>query len=115
MQEPVLVFFYGTLKRGHYNYERFKSGLCYLQSDAVDNYSLVEANPYYPHAVVDVGGVIYGEVFQVMDERTFNSIDNMELGAGYKQELITTVGGKSCIMYLSTNKAHEKLPKKSEF
>src|SRR6478735_7293759 len=95
-----LVFFYGTLKRGHYNYERFKEGLTFLHESSVRGYSLVNANRYYPHAIPDVDGLVIGEVFEA-EEMTARSIEGMEVGAGYKSVLVTTESGVECTMYYS--------------
>ncbi len=109
-----LCFFYGTLKTGHYNHEHFKHGSKFLHHDVVEGFSLVQANRSYPHAIVDEEGVVHGEVHEV-DERTFYGIDNMELGAGYFQQAITTVGGVECTMYVADSDYLRSLPRFSEF
>jgi len=109
-----LCFFYGTLKRGHYNNERFAGGLTYKHDTTVRGFSLVQANAYYPHAIPDTEGVVYGEVFEV-DEQSAKSIDCMELGAGYRAIDVITDSGVKCTMYYSDDSYLKKLTPFSMF
>ena len=77
-------FFYGTLKRGHYNHARF-SGLHYKNRLELHGYSLVQPSGLpFPYIIPDEEGKVVGEVFYVEDD-TYDTIKRMELGAGYEE------------------------------
>lgn len=109
-----LVFFYGTLKRKHYNYTRFfNDESSFVKEDTVLNFSLVQHDYLpYPHAVINAGGHINGEVHRIDDDRVYQSIRGMELGAGYKEVEVVTESGEVCLMYYSDSKREAELPNK---
>ena len=86
------VFFYGSLKRGHYNYKRFGMDECkFLGSAEIWGYKLF-TNVMYP-AVINSGDdndIVYGEVFLVPDE-LFQLLKQMEIGAGYHIDTVDAV------------------------
>ena len=107
-----VVFFYGTLKQGHYNHERFKDrGLGdFLGIDQVSDWSLVQSPDVpYPHAIPFPQGSVIGELFEV-SEALFASLLAMERGAGYEPVDITTTNGVSAIMFGATEETAKKLP-----
>lgn len=111
-----LVFFYGTLKIGHYNHRRFfNDDSSFLNNDIVDGLGLVrlEGLPY-PHAVPDFTSHIVGEVHRV-DEGVYKNIEMMELGAGYSVKEVVTRHGRVCSIFYSEDHELKKLPKFSFF
>ena len=107
-----VVLFYGTLKQGHYNHERFKDkGMGkFLGIDQVPNWSLVQrAQVPYPYAVPFPSGTVIGELFQVSDD-LFASLLAMERGAGYEPVDVTTTNGVSAIMFGATEATVKALP-----
>lgn len=110
-------FFYGTLKRGHYNHERFSGKLKFVCTGSVYDHALVRQNAYYPHAIELQGGVVTGEVFY-LDDATLASITSMELSAGYKIKNVavrTEHGFMECLMYYSDDQDLQNLPTYSTF
>lgn len=110
-------FFYGTLKRGHYNNDRFADKLKFVCTGTVIDHSLVSENKYYPHAIEQDGGSINGEVFQ-LDDEALARISLMELGAGYKIKKVpvrTEHGFIECLMYYSDDQELKNLPTYSTF
>lgn len=110
-------FFYGTLKRGHYNNERFSGKLKFVCIGSVYDHALVSQNAYYPHAIELQGGIITGEVFD-LDDATLASINSMEFGAGYKIKSVgvrTEHGFIECLMYYSDDQELKNLPTYSTF
>ena len=98
------MFFYGTLKKGHYNHTRFSpEGIGkFLGEDRVTGFSLVQPDGLpYPFAVPDVSGTVKGELYEV-EERLYNILHRMEEGAGYIQKKVTTTKeGVEALMYVS--------------
>lgn len=107
-----IMFFYGTLKKGHYNHTRFSpDGVGkFLGEDRVTGFSLVQPKHLpYPFAVPDVNGTIKGELYEVED-KLYNILHGMELGAGYTQKHITTTkDGVDAIMYVSERDSFDGL------
>lgn len=80
------VAFYGSLRKGCYNYERFKDGLTEKGQSVISGFRLYSLGAYpciirsdNPEDKVVV------DLFEA-DEATFNRIHRMELGAGYDAE-----------------------------
>ena len=113
MQSKVM-FFYGTLKKGHYNHTRFsEDGIGkFLGEDRVTGYSLVQPDGLpYPFAVPDVNGTIKGELYEVED-KLYNFLHRMELGAGYTPKHVTTTKDSvDAIMYVSERDSFQGLPR----
>lgn len=110
-------FFYGTLKRGYYNNERFSGKLKFVCTGYVYDHALVSQNAYYPHAIELRGGVVTGEVFDI-DDATLASINSMEFGAGYKIKNVavrTEHGFIECFMYYSDDVELKSLPTYNTF
>ena len=86
----TLVAVYGTLKQGHYNYERYLRGVSPVASALVEIPFRMYANGDYPMLVPDVDGErhrIRIEVFDV-DDRKLRELDALEEPYGYWRESI---------------------------
>lgn len=87
-----IVFFYGTLKRGFYNYERFGMDKCeFLGTAEVRGYKMY-SNGIYPAIInsEDDNDIIFGEIFKI-DDKLFNALNRMETGAGYHIDAVEAV------------------------
>jgi gamma-glutamylcyclotransferase (GGCT)/AIG2-like uncharacterized protein YtfP len=93
----ALVFMYGTLKRGHYNCQRFGLEPCFLREATVPGITLIDLGAY-PGAVSALGEVD-GEVFRVKLD-LLRSMDGMEFGAGYDRLPMTTKDGTKVNVYV---------------
>ena len=103
MQKPLVLFFYGTLKRGHYNHTRFNSeGIGrFMQEATVRGFSMIQPNGLpYPMAVHDTSGNIQGELYEV-DVLDALAIHRMEVGAGYVLTPVITDDGIRTSMYVA--------------
>lgn len=89
------LFVYGSLKRGFFNHTRFGfNKIATLIGEAmVSGVSLRHLSGYpYPHAVLDPNGVVEGELYELdRDSYPAESIERMELGAGYKPVEVVAV------------------------
>ena len=71
--------FYGSLKRGKYNYQRFP-GQEFVQNVQLPGYDLYNLGPYPAACAGD--GVLQAELHEI-PLAVFNLIHRMEIGAGY--------------------------------
>jgi gamma-glutamylcyclotransferase (GGCT)/AIG2-like uncharacterized protein YtfP len=109
------VFFYGSLKRDGFNFKRFASGrekeIVFVQEMTIPGFTIYNTGCTYPAAIKCPEKSIEGEVFEVSEE-VFESVSNMERGAGYISELIDDV----IIFYMTREKfkhRHGELTKKN--
>lgn len=87
---------YGTLKRGHFNHNRFGE-MKFIGTDYIDDLQIwIYDHLGIPFAVPGAGGITTVEVYDI-DDDMFENINSMELGAGYKPEIINTCFGKATI------------------
>jgi len=97
------VFFYGSLKRDGFNFKRFASGrekeIVFVQEMTIPGFTIYNTGCTYPAAIKCPEKSIEGEVFEVSEE-VFESVSNMERGAGYISELIDDV----IIFYMTKEK-----------
>ena len=110
------LFVYGTLKKNHYNHKRFHLDTQEMieDDDKVNNLSLVMTNEFYPTAIVDKGGHIVGEVWEISDEVMLKRLRAMEAGAGYKEMLTTTNKGHEVLLFVGIED-YSSLPRTHHF
>lgn len=77
--------FYGSLKQGKRNFNRF-GGQNYIKTLELDGYEMYDFK-YYP-GICGGNGKITVELHSV-ELDSFENIRGMELGAGYKEKLLT--------------------------
>ncbi len=84
-----LYAFYGSLRRGQHNYDRFESHLQYRFSAWIRGYQLYSFGDF-PFAVKtnQQAHRILVEIFAISEMEVEREIDELELGYGYYQELI---------------------------
>jgi gamma-glutamylcyclotransferase (GGCT)/AIG2-like uncharacterized protein YtfP len=99
------LFVYGSLKRGFFNHHRFGFGAAakFLGTSIAHDVSLVALNNHYPHAFINKGGVVRGEVYELEDKEIIDSLDRMEDGAGYERHLVMLAGGEPATMYVASS------------
>lgn len=94
---------YGSLRKGEYNYERFKDyfkdGLEYVRTTIIDSWSLYDLGSY--PGIKEATEPNNGLIVDIMEcsEACFDNIERMELGAGYRSEEIR-VGDDICTIYV---------------
>lgn len=99
MAPDNLFAFYGSLRKGMENYEIYRNRLQYLYSARIKGFKLFSRGPY-PHAVKTGGhSSIVVEIFRIDDPVTRNSIDQLELEAGYYVDYVL-IGEVNVKIYL---------------
>lgn len=80
------LFFYGSLRRAEYNHQRFGKHLTHIADGYIKGAELIGGNGY-PWIVPTTfrSKVVLGEVYE-MDDKLFELIEAMELGAGYERK-----------------------------
>lgn len=96
MDNNVLCFVYGTLKRNYKNHKYYASGMQFVATDTIrgELYKLGYAYPF----ILTGNNSIPGEVFSI-NQDTFDRIRNMELNAGYMDKIVRTAGGRECHVF----------------
>ena len=94
----TLFFFYGSLVRGGSNHGLVESRARFVGEDAVAGtlHDLGE----YPGARLGGDGLIRGEVFEALDPRLIELLDDFE-GPEYPRAEVTTAAGRRAWIYLS--------------
>ena len=87
VKEKILIATYGSLRKGQYNYDRFKnhfgSEFNYLKTSTISGYKLYDLGSYPGLKVSDnEEDVVVIDVLEVSQE-CFDYIEVMEHGAGY--------------------------------
>ena len=82
------LFFYGSLRRDEYNHQRFAKYLTHVADGHIKGAELIGGNGY-PWVVptTNDSNIVLGEVYD-MDDKLFELIEAMELGAGYKRKQV---------------------------
>lgn len=115
-----LVAVYGSLKKGFYNHAGLGHDAEFLGTSTVRG--VMYSNGSYPKlyetngSLVDKGGATPFqsrlerqheiEVYRIHEDR-YESITNMEIGAGYEPEQIQTPYGEATIYYMPHENFHE--------
>ena len=103
---PQKAFFYGTLKKGHYN--NIRMGLDnpdvaeFVRPAVIKGMTLVQPTGCpYPFALESSkeDAKIEGELWIIHDKEVQEYIERMELGAGYDTIIATTEAGEQVLMY----------------
>lgn len=89
-EDRKLIFVYGSLRKGEYNYEYFKgrfgSQFNYLDTLTIDNYDLYSLGSY--PGIKKGKGELIVDVIECSEE-VKAGIDSMELGANYSINNVT--------------------------
>lgn len=104
----MLVFVYGTLKRGFYNHDLLeKSKGNYLGLSEVFGYGCIN-RPGFPFAVKNNRRKVKGEVFKIPDD-SLARLDALEGYPNmYTRSLVETDFGKAWMYYSSNNDSRMK-------
>ena len=86
------VFIYGSLRRGHYNHDRFDFGskTVFHGSEVLNGARLYDLGVYPCMVLTDRSeDKVVGEVYEFTDTKLERLIHNMEIGAGYVEVEVT--------------------------
>lgn len=86
---PRRLFVYGSLRTGEYNNYILEGSKLVNASTYIPGFELISLGAF-PAIVPAENGRVIGEVWDV-DERAFNSIERMEVGAGYKRVAVQPI------------------------
>lgn len=93
----MLVFVYGTLKKGFGNHTLLANSK-FLGTDVVKDHTLIQS-PGFPYMVESEGSQARGEVYEV-DERIVRYLDALEgYPTHYQKKEIRTEGGREVFTY----------------
>lgn len=100
MEETELFAFYGSLRRGMDNYNKYKSVLEFITCTRIPGFTLYSLSAY-PYAVKseDRLETIVIEIFRIKGKEGRDKIHQLEVGAGYILEFIE-VNDQSVGIYL---------------
>jgi gamma-glutamylcyclotransferase (GGCT)/AIG2-like uncharacterized protein YtfP len=95
----MLVFVYGTLKRGYANHRvMLRADGKYLGEAVVSGYACINT-PWYPYAIKQANAKIKGEVFELENENIVH-LDTLEgYPSHYDRDIIKTKYGDCWIYY----------------
>jgi len=87
--------FYGTLRKGDYNYDRFGGDetMRVTGQAMVPGYKMLDLGPY-PAIIRDPGSEIKVDLVEVRYPEVAEALRGMELGAGYSAEFVEHGGQK---------------------
>lgn len=112
----MLLFVYGTLKKGKYNHTRFGFDKLseFVGNKTLDNFTLKVPKGFpYPFCVRKEGSKVNGELYKITDKDLIRNLDAMEIGAGYTR---VQVDGTDINLYILENsKQLDHLPNLEEF
>lgn len=105
------LFTYGTLKKGHYNHDRFARtlGTEIETEDRVLGFALVQDNDFYPTAIQKENYQVIGEVWDVANPVLWKTLERMEIDAGYEMQTVFTERGHEAIIFYSNRFTPEQL------
>lgn len=93
------ILAYGTLRKGHYNFDRFSEFLTYVETTKIKGFDLYDLGPY-PIVVVNPEGEIEVDILEATEEGK-RIIDRMEEGAGYRKTAVDLGSEQGTIYYYS--------------
>jgi gamma-glutamylcyclotransferase (GGCT)/AIG2-like uncharacterized protein YtfP len=99
MNQKGLYAFYGSLRRGMDNYERYKKALDYQFSARLNGYRLYSMGQYPCVVKSSAEYPVLVEIFRVIDPFLEKEIYEMEIDEGYFYEEVI-VNGKSIGIYV---------------
>jgi gamma-glutamylcyclotransferase (GGCT)/AIG2-like uncharacterized protein YtfP len=109
VKRPNLYAFYGSLRRGFHNYERFRPSLVYQFSTWIKGYQLYSLGEF-PFAIKTSANqdAIAVEIFEINDIAIQTEIEELEYGYGYHVEIIF-IDEQPVKIYLFHDKANYPL------
>ncbi len=109
------IIVYGSLRKGAYNYNAYKraykENLQYLETKEIEGYELRSLGSY-PY-IREGGGTLTVDLI-TCNEECFQSINNMELGAGYEAKEIT-IGDFTGTIYIMNDGPDTKIVKHGDW
>ena len=101
------IITYGSLRKGEYNFDRFP-GLKWLGTYQLQGYKLYSLGPY--PGIKHTGNntdLLTVDLIDCGSSKTKETIDNMELGAGYSKKELTLESGTKGTLYLYDGNINE--------
>jgi gamma-glutamylcyclotransferase (GGCT)/AIG2-like uncharacterized protein YtfP len=98
--EPIKLFVYGTLKRGHSNNDYFMYGSEFLGEAVLNNYGLYLVNYVIPIIIPKKEARVVGEIWSVFRQNLLE-IDNLEFGYNRVVENVVLNGKQTEIQVYS--------------
>ena len=109
----MIFAFYGSLRPGMYNYERFQLDKLgkHLNTVTIPGYKMYSVMDWYPKIFAGSSqDTIVVDIVEINDRPTVNFIEAMERGAGYKSEKIT-IGDIEATLYVGEGKPAPNMEK----
>lgn len=75
----MIMFVYGTLKKGYYNYEKFLKGKCSKISNGYTKGILYNIKGEVFPAMLYGDKKVYGEIYEIKDESVIKEVDALEM------------------------------------
>ena len=105
MKNNKKVAFYGSLRKGHYNYDRFKqqygNEFNYIKTTNISGFNLFDLGSYPGlKAARNNENKVIVDIFE-LSEKAFDSVERMEHGAGYSTiKVVDDETGEKVYCYL---------------
>jgi gamma-glutamylcyclotransferase (GGCT)/AIG2-like uncharacterized protein YtfP len=101
-----LCLFYGSLRQGEYNQKYFDYE--FIRTVVLEGYKLYSLGSYPGiKKTNNPQDKLVCDLVRVSDENEFQSVDRMEIGAGYSREVVTLEEGEA-ILYIYDYNVREK-------
>jgi gamma-glutamylcyclotransferase (GGCT)/AIG2-like uncharacterized protein YtfP len=108
MNKSALYAFYGSLRRGMNNYERYKEALDYQFSARLNGYKLYSRGQY-PCVVKSSTDHVLVEIFKITDVSLEKEIHEMELQEGYLFEDVFINGMQVGIYFFKSSENFQEV------
>jgi gamma-glutamylcyclotransferase (GGCT)/AIG2-like uncharacterized protein YtfP len=102
LSASMRLFFYGSLRKGEYNFERFEQqwpgALKEIGSGYIVGWDLVDLGSYPSIVPAGEASSVVGEVYEVSDE-VFKHVEALEAEADYRRYTVDvhTAGDAACV------------------
>lgn len=109
MVDSNVYAFYGSLRRGLANHEKFKPHLRYLYSRWIKEFQLYSLGDFpFAYRTHNLSDLILVEIFEVTDSQVRQQIDKLEFNYGYHIEQLV-LDDRAVNIYLFREKANYPL------
>ncbi len=109
LKEQTLFGFYGSLRKGEYNYMALmknQEGVKYLATVKIPGYKLYSLGSYPVILPTDEFRTVTIDLFKIDNDTVKNRLDRMEIGAGYIRKEVE-VEGNNILIYVGGEHYHD--------